>query len=94
MDENIKYSKEIKDSQPSLGTKEIKALKKSKYRKINKDFHDVFILKNNKTNMIVEIKASTSLHACHIIGWRPKHVTVLEHRKVSSISTNQSSYAK
>ena len=67
------------DSNEILTEKELKSLKKAKYEEIahNNDYKDMYLLKNIKTNQIVEIRAASSFHACKIIGWKPKSVNVI-----------------
>lgn len=38
----------------------------------------IFLIKNRKTNRIVEIKADTVLLAASAVGWRLRHVEVLK----------------
>ncbi|MFA5313520.1 MAG: hypothetical protein WC375_09440 [Methanomassiliicoccales archaeon] len=75
-----------KEENPTLSWKEIHALKKSKYYKVSQEFSDVFVLKNKKSGMVVEMKAATSFHAASMIGWKPKQVIVLEHRVANNAS--------
>jgi len=66
-----------------LTFKEMKALKKSNYEKIEeeKKFKTTFVLKNKKTNQVAEIRAASSFHACSLIGWRPNKVIVLKEKQ-------------
>lgn len=64
--------------QPTLSIKEFRALKRAKYDKIADNFQYAYVIKNKKTGVIVEVRAATSLHACNIIGWRPRHVQLIE----------------
>ena len=69
---------EVIEEEPTIGWKEFRALKKSKYEKIAHKFDKIFVLLNKKTGVMVEIRAASSFHACNIIGWRPNHVVVQE----------------
>lgn len=64
---------------PPLTYKEARSLKKARYEDImeNPRFKNSYVLLNKKTNQIVEIKASSSFHACNIIGWKANKVRVL-----------------
>lgn len=54
-----------------------KALKRNKYAEIKNKFTETFVLKNKKTGKIVELKATSAIHACTLAGWNPKKVVVL-----------------
>jgi len=64
-----------------LTYKEAKAFKKSKYgEKIanNDKFTKIYIIRNKRTNQVVELRAASPIHACNIIGWKPRKVQVLD----------------
>jgi hypothetical protein len=65
-----------------LGWREAKALKRSKYSEKQSSYKTEFILANKKTGQIAEIKGISFLHACNSIGWRDRHVQVLEIKEV------------
>lgn len=69
---------EEEQKQPSITMKELKALKRSRYNEIADKYQYAYVLKNKKTGLIVEIKAVSSIHACNIIGWRPKNTQLIE----------------
>lgn len=69
---------EEEQRQPTITIKELKALKRARYDKIVDKFQFAYIIQNKKTGLVVEIRAASSYHACKIIGWRPRHVRVLE----------------
>ena len=64
---------------PQLTYKEAKSLKKARYESIvdNPRFKNSYVLLNQKTGQVVEIKAASSFHACNIIGWKYKQVKVI-----------------
>jgi hypothetical protein len=64
--------------QPRLSKKEIRSLKDSKYNENINKYNTSYVLLNNKTGMIVEMKAASSVHACNMIGWRIKNCTLLD----------------
>lgn len=72
---------------PPLTRKEAKALKRSQYDKIAEKFFTSYVLQNTQTGQIVEIRAASSLHACNIIGWRPRKVNLLSERKIDPPKT-------
>lgn len=69
---------EEEQQQPTISIKDIKALKRSNYSKIADKFQFAYVIKNKKTGLVVEIRAASSVHACNIIGWRPKQVKLIE----------------
>jgi hypothetical protein len=76
---------EVKESEPEeiqthLTYDDFKALKRSKYHQIQNQFNESFVLLNKKTNSVVELKAVSVRQACKFIGWRPRHVQLLETR--------------
>jgi len=76
------FKKSIADMEehqhPNISMKEFKALKRSNYDKISDKFQYAYILQNKKNGMVVEIRAASSVHACNIIGWRPKNTKLIE----------------
>ena len=72
-----KVNEEIVEEEPVIGRNEIRALRRSKYDEIANKFDKIFTL-SHKSGKIVEIRAASSVHACKIIGWRPRHVKVVE----------------
>ena len=69
------------DEPAPLTYKEAKAFKKSKYgEKIanNDKFTKIYIIRNKRTNQVVELRAASPIHACNIIGWKPRKVQVLD----------------
>jgi hypothetical protein len=61
-----------------LTLKELKSLHRNKYEQVREKFKKAFVIRNKKTNQIVELVAASSTHACSLIGWRPRSVQVLE----------------
>ena len=60
--------------------KEIKALKQAKYETISKNFKTIYVIRNKKNGMIVELRAASMTHAANLIGWRPRQVELIESR--------------
>ncbi len=81
---NIDMDKIINDvtsNKPSVNmslSREMKNLKKNNYEEIRHKFPKSFTLKNIKTGQVVEINAASSLHACNLVRWRPRHVRIIE----------------
>lgn len=73
-----------------LTRREMKYLKKNRYFDIkdNPSYKD-FILFNKKTGQMVEIKASSSFHACKIIGWKPNQVTLIPREAIETAATTE-----
>ena len=72
-------SEEQEDIQiPPITWREIKHLKKAKYDQTNNKFDNSYVILNKRTGQIVEINACSPVHACNIIGWKPRKVKVLE----------------
>lgn len=70
---------EVKEEEvPPITTKELKALGRAKYDEIRQKFDNIYVLRNKRTKQVVELVAASSVHACKIIGWRPRLVEVIE----------------
>ena len=63
-----------------LSFKEEKALKKSRYAEKCKLFDKSFVIKNKRTGMIVELKASSSIQAANFIGWKANHTVLIKQK--------------
>lgn len=66
------------DKSHFLMPKDVRALKYNKYDKIAGNFANAYVIKNNKTGQIVELRASNVFHASNLIGWRPRHVSLID----------------
>jgi len=71
---------EPEEVQAHLSYDDFKALKRSKYHDKQNQFSESFVILNKKTNSVVELKAASVVQACKFIGWRPRHVQLLETR--------------
>jgi len=80
---------DIESDEPApLTWKEAKALKQAKYAdKIadNKKFKNIYVIRNKKTNQVVELRAASPVHAANIIGWRPRRIQVLDVRDANPV---------
>ena len=65
-----------------LSKKEINNLKRNRYNDVLKKFPNAYVIQNKKTGVIVEMKAATAMHACTMIGWRPRQCKVIEVIKI------------
>lgn len=63
--------------QMPLTFKELKALKKARYKENADKYPNNYVLQNKKTNQMVEIRAYSPLHACNIIGWKTSKVKLV-----------------
>jgi len=70
------------DEIPPLTMKEIKALKRARYEDTANNFNKAYVIQNKRTGQIVEIRAASSVHAANIIGWRPRHVNLIEVKEI------------
>jgi hypothetical protein len=74
-------SSKVESDEPApLTWKEAKALKRSKYASTvaeNDKFTKNYVIRNKQTNQVVELRAASSIHACNLIGWKPRKVEVL-----------------
>ena len=68
-----------------LTYKELKALKRSRYEDkimLNPLFKKAYVIQNIKTGQVAEVRAASSLHACNIIGWKPRRVRVISEKVI------------
>jgi len=75
---NVAENMNVQQPQPRLSKKEIYALKQSKYNEKVDSFENSYVIMNKKTGMIVEMKASSPMHACTMIGWRVKNCKLMD----------------
>jgi len=76
--EDALKSNEKETSTPTIGWRDVKALKRSRYLEVKDKYDKAFVLANRRTKQIVEIQAASSLQACHMIGWKPRCIKVLD----------------
>jgi hypothetical protein len=55
-----------------------KHLKRAKYDTKTNIYDKAYVIENKKTKTIIEVKASSSTHACSIAGWRPRHTKLID----------------
>ena len=67
-----------KKEEVQVGYNEFKSMQKNKYE--NKG-DTSYVLRNKKTGAIVEIQAVSSLLAAKTVGWRPRHVEIIQVNK-------------
>lgn len=94
----IASKKEEQKQSAPLTYKEMKSLQKSRYEDIAKNpkFKKTYLLRNNKTGQMAEIRASSSFHACNIIGWKANKVTVIKETEIKeyTIETSNANQTK
>ena len=81
-DQVNKQKPEEKKVEDHLDAKDFKALRRSKYHEKQNQFNQSFVIQNTKTGNVVELKALSGMHAARFIGWRPRHVKVLDKRTI------------
>ncbi len=65
----------------SIDSKDYRYLRKNNYEEQKTKFTTTFVLQHIKhPEKIVELRAATSVHACHMIHWKPQQVRVLSTR--------------
>jgi len=67
-----------------LSKKEMKKLKNNGYEKASAKYDKVFVIKNKRTGMIVELKAASAYQASGFIGWRPRHTILLKEKNIKA----------
>lgn len=72
----LNATKTNRKKEVTVGSNEFKAMKKQNYDKNESPIS--YVIQNTKTGAIVEIKAVSPLLAAKTVGWRPRHVKVLQ----------------
>jgi len=72
-----------KEPEVHVGAKEFKAMKKSKYDNKKDEIDTSYVIRNKRTDQIVEVKAKSAILAAKTVGWRPRHTVVLQVNKLS-----------
>ena len=62
----------------SLTNKELYSLRTSKYELAAKKYKTSYVILNKKTGLIVEMRAASPVHACTMIGWKPKNCKLIK----------------
>ena len=71
---------------PVDARKEQKNLKYNNYAKLAPTFPYKYTIANNNKQLIVEVCATSPVHACTLLGWRAKNCKVLEVRSNKEIT--------
>ena len=71
----------------AVSWREMKALKRAKYDKVAPKCDKSYILLNKKFGMMIEIRGFSSVHACNMVGWKPRHVKIVEEKDVEPEGT-------
>lgn len=73
--------KQITRSQDGVDAVDQSKLRKNNYAEKSKECDEIYVVRNIKfENKVAEIKAKSLVHACNLIGWRPRHVILIEKR--------------
>ena len=64
----------------SIDEKDVRRLNTNGYEEKSKRFNTAFVLMHNKTGKLAELWAASSVHACTMLRWNPKHTTLLRTR--------------
>jgi hypothetical protein len=72
-----KAEEEEPEEIPELNAKDYKNLRNNKYAESQDKHPDVYILRH-KSGKVAELHAISEVHACSLIGWRPRQVTLLQ----------------
>jgi len=79
---------EFEEDEPApLTWKEAKALKRARYEeKIahNENIKQAYVIRNKRTNQVVELRALSACHAANIIGWKLRKCQVLSVTDIES----------
>lgn len=67
---------------PLLDEGDMRSLKKSRYEELNGQWTMSYVIRH-KSGKMAELRAMSPVHACSLIGWRPRHVTVVSKEEVS-----------
>ena len=71
----------IQRQQPrSIDEKDVRRLNTNGYEQKSKKFNTAFVMMHNKTGKLAELWAASSVHACTMLHWNPKHTTLLRTR--------------
>lgn len=58
--------------------KDFTNLKRNDYERVREKYKTNYVIENLKTKQIVELTAASSVHACNLIGWRPKNCRIID----------------
>lgn len=86
LETELKEETKEKTSAPkiNISSKDFSFLRKNRYDEIRSKFKNVYILQHKKfPEKIVELRASSAVHACNLIHWKPNQVILLETKMVN-----------
>jgi hypothetical protein len=61
-----------------LDERDHRKLAKSNYEKTKEKFKTVFVIQHVRTKKVAELRAASSVHAAHLIGWRPRQCRLIK----------------
>jgi len=65
----------------ALSEDEMKRLKNNGYRQdLGDESWKTYVIRNKKSGKIAEIRAASAVHASNLIGWRPRHIEVIQEK--------------
>ena len=65
-----------------LGPKEMKYLKRARYKHFADTYPSSYVLQHKIRGMIAEIKACSAVQACQFLGWKPQQVKIIQEKNV------------
>jgi len=74
----MRDSKILKRATEGIDEVDQNRLKMNRYSELSPGWKTVYIIKNVKfDNKVAEIRATSFIHACNLIGWRPRQVELI-----------------
>jgi len=71
------------ERQDGLDSRDLDRLSRNNYREVSKRYKKAFVIKHKKfPNKIVELRAASPCHAASLVGWRPRHIKLIEVKDV------------
>lgn len=72
---------------PPLDWNDMKSLKKSNYDALHENWTKIYVIQHN-SGKVAELRAVSPIHACKLIGWRPRSVKILSETVVEKETSN------
>jgi len=78
---SVKPVKPAKPAPRMIDQHDLNRLKVAGYMEASEKYDTAYVILHHKTGKIAELWAASSIHACTMLGWNPKRVTLLRSRK-------------
>ena len=84
-----KKNRRLQRSADGIDMVDIRRLKNNHADDVGRNFSTVYVIQHRKyPDKVLELRAASFIHACGLVGWRPRQVRLVEERPVEIVQVS------